>query len=1614
MVSLRAAEQIHDRLEKVDKWIESRLKGDDYDGLSEFAQHFYNRTTAEDLAEQSAEYLYGIALSMWKFLGRRKPGTAILRVYNPKPEEHGWKSGHTIVEIVTEDMPFLFDSITGWLSHAGYRIHLAIHPVVGTKRDKAGRRKGYLRDRATKKWGKDDYRESIMHLQINEQTDPDTLKVIADEIAAVLDDVRAATEDWPTMLERAQELVEEYADAKGGSAADDRTELHEFLTWLSADHFTFLGCRDYVYDKKQAKISFHLDVDSGLGILRDAKRQLLTRSNEPGLAPIVQQFIEGSELALITKTGVRGRVHRQVHMDTISIKRHDKKGNLTGERRMVGLFTSAAYNSSARDIPILRRKVISCLTRAGFDPAGHDGKALVHVLETFPRDEIFQIDTDELYDMVSGILAIQERPIIKMFARKDPFGRFYSCIIYVPRERHSTALRRAFEKILIEDMRGRISNYYTQISDSILARIHIVVGIEPDAPPIEVDYERIETKLIEAARSWEDNLRDALTEKWGEGKGLSLAETYCDGFPTAYMEDFSTDLALSDIDNMTLVHDGAGVALNFYRLIEDENDTVRFKIYHPETAVALSDCLPMLENMGFRVIGETPFLIEPKGRQAIWLQDFEMETLEGTAIDLGELKAKLEAVFEKVWRREVENDRFNRLVTRAGLDWREVVILRAYCKYLRQAAITYSQFYIEQTLAAHPTITRLLVQLFNARFDLAVDGKRDKKTARIERKIQTALDDVSSLDEDRIIRRYLNLVQSTLRTNYFQADSAGALKPYLSFKLDSQQVSELPLPRPYREIFVYSPRVEGVHLRGGPVARGGLRWSDRPEDFRTEVLGLMKAQMVKNAVIVPVGSKGGFVPKLLPPPSEREAFMAEGVECYKTFLRGLLDITDNLAGKDIVNPEQVVRHDGDDPYLVVAADKGTATFSDIANGVAGEYGFWLGDAFASGGAKGYDHKVMGITARGAWESVKRHFRELGRDIQSEDFTVIGIGDMSGDVFGNGMLLSKHIRLLAAFDHRDIFIDPNPDTAKSFKERERLFKTPRTSWQDYDKKLISKGGGVVSRSQKSIKLTPEMKAVSGLEANEATPFELMHALLKADADLLWFGGIGTYVKAEDESQAEAGDRANDALRVNGRELKALVIGEGGNLGMTQLGRIEFARNGGRCNSDAIDNSAGVDCSDHEVNIKILVDAIVADGEMTSKQRDRLLADMTDDVASHVLIDNYLQTQAVTVAQSQAAARLPLQARFMRDLERAGQLDRVIEFLPDDEQITEMIAAEQGLARPELSVLIAYAKMVLYDSLLASDVSESAALVKDLVNYFPPALRDNHGETILAHRLRREIIATVTANSMVNRLGITFVNEMMEETGLAAGDIARAYVSAREAFAFRSLWRQIEALDNKVPAAVQAEMILHTSLLHRAATLWFLRNLAVPHSISKTLEAFAAGIAELRDCLGDMLGDVDAKVLAAKSKEYEDRGVPRKLAQEVAALDPLASACDIVHVANSSGSKVADVAQTYFTLGARLGLDWLRNEAEELSPADTWERSAVNALVSDFFSHQRALTASILGNGKARKKDGLVDKWVSANEGAIARNQSLVEELKGEGTMDIARLTLALHSLGRLRG
>jgi len=1595
-------------LDKVVTRVREQMPDDQAPQVEEFARQYYGWVDAEDLEDRSPIDAYGAALSHWSFAGRREPGERKIRIYNPHFEEHGWQSTHTIIEMVNDDMPFLVDSTRMEINRQGYAIHMILHPVMKVRRDEEGHIVDVLPPDSDEE---DAIAESVIHVEVDRQTEPLVLEDLKQSIEKTLADVKAAVEDWLEMRERVGEIVSVLEENPPDFEPEDLAETRAFLEWIDDNNFTFLGYREYDLITQDGEEALCAVQDSGLGVLRQKESEPISHSLAE-LPPEVRRLARTPKLLNLTKANSRATVHRPSYLDYIGIKKFDEAGEVTGERRFLGLYTFTAYSSSVFDIPLVRRKVRYVLEKSGFPEGSHNEKDLVEILETYPRDELFQISKEELFEIAMGILHLQERQRVRLFVRRDTYGRFFSCLVFVPRDRYNTLIRERMQDILLDAFDGANVEYNVRLSESVLARIHFIIYTKQGETP-EYDEGEIEGRIVETARSWTDNLYDAMVEQCGEEQGIELFRKYRDAFSPGYRAGFLPRTAVSDIQRMETLKNEDDLGMSLYHPIEEGEDFLGFKLFRLGEQVSLSGILPLLEDMGVEVVDERPHEVKPVGSPPVWIYDFGLVHEAGGELQTGEVKEIFQDAFARAWRGAVENDGFNRLVLRARLTWREISVLRAYCKYLRQTGSTFSQDYMEDALVNNENIARLIVDLFEARLDPARQSSAETESGRLKEEIEEALEEVVSLDEDRILRSFLAITLATLRTNYYQSTPDGEPKPHLSFKLDPESIPGLPRPRPRFEIFVYSPRTEGVHLRGGEVARGGIRWSDRREDFRTEILGLMKAQTVKNAVIVPVGAKGGFVVKRPPSGGGREALQEEVVLCYKTLIRGMLDITDNISGDGIVSPPDVTRYDDDDPYLVVAADKGTATFSDIANGISAEYGFWLGDAFASGGSVGYDHKEMGITARGAWESVSRHFRELGHDTQNEDFSVVGIGDMSGDVFGNGMLLSRHIKLVGAFNHMHIFLDPDPDPEKSFEERERLFGLPRSSWTDYDEDLISEGGGIFPRTAKSIPLSPQVRELLDVEAESMTPTELINAMLKAEVDLLWNGGIGTYVKASPESNAEVGDRANDGLRVDGGELRCRVVGEGGNLGFTQMGRIEYALKGGRVYMDAIDNSAGVDCSDHEVNIKILLDVIVEAGDMTEKQRNELLASMTDEVGDLVLRDNYQQTQAINQAAALAHPMVDVHARYIHALEHSGRLDRSLEFLPGDEELGERRSENRGLTAPELAILLSYSKITTYQDLLKSDAPEDPYLSRELERYFPSALRDRFSEQIHEHRLHRQITATHITNSLVNRNGPSFVFRLGEETGAAAPDIARAYMAAREVFSMRTLWDGVEALDNTVEARVQTKIMLDARKLVERASRWLLRYRRAPLNVGATISHFSEGAAELSELIPGILLDGDREAVANAAHRLTEANVPEDLAERAANLGPMFSALDITDVANSTGEPLEMTAAIYFTLGDRLRLHWLRRHIEALPRDNRWRTLARSALRDDIFNQHASLAEEVLRDTPEDKPaHERIGEWVEANEGPADRTMQVLADINSSGTFDLSTLSVALREIRNL--
>ncbi len=1571
-----------------------------------FVRSYFHGVAEEDLNARDPRALARAALDHLDFAMRRPRGRALVRVFNPEAGRDGFVSPHTLVLTVTDDMPFLVDSIGMAFARAALAVHFIVHPVLQVRRDRAGR----LLELGSNGTAAGTRAESWQLYEIDHISDPQQLARLQRDLESTLADVHLAVRDWRAMREQMRQVISTLGQQPPPLPVAEVSEAAHLLDWMEQRHFVFLGYRRYRLERGRSEDRLVPERGSGLGILSttrgDGARTTVLKGE-------VRDKARAPELLIITKANSTATVHRGELLDYVGVKTFDRRGRVDGEHRFLGLWTSTAYHGSPRDIPVLRHKVDRVIEHFGLDPASHDGKEVLNVLETYPRDELFQAGVPDLIRIVRGVVNLYERRTVRLLVRRDPYHRFYSCLVYVPRDRYNTEVRERIERIALAGFNGTAVESQVQISGSSHARVHVVVRTDP-ALRQKPDYAQIERHIAEAALTWQDRVRTILVDRLGEDQGIARTARYRQAFPLAYEEHVTPEEGFEDIEELEALRTQPGaLKLNLYRPPGQILTRVHLKIVKLGDPVPISDVLPMLENFGLRVISERPYELRWPEGGAAWIQDFELEHRDALVVDIERIEALFRDAFAAAWSGAVENDGFNRLLLGAELSARQVVVLRAYCRYLLQTGVPFSQAYIERTLAANTVLARHLVRLFEVRFDPAgQDGRAaERRATAIIEQVRTALDAVKSLDDDRILRAYLTLIQATLRTNFFQNDAAGAPKSYLSFKFDPAQIPDLPLPRPKFEIFVYSPRVEGVHLRMGYVARGGIRWSDRREDFRTEVLGLMKAQNVKNTLIVPVGAKGGFVAKRPPAGGGREELQAEVVNCYQTFIRGLLDLTDNIVGGRIVPPAQLVRRDGDDAYLVVAADKGTATFSDIANAISADYHFWLADAFASGGSAGYDHKKMGITARGAWECVKRHFREMGTDIQRQDFTVAGIGDMSGDVFGNGMLLSPHIRLQAAFDHRHIFLDPQPDAAVSFAERARLFALPRSSWDDYDRKKISRGGGVFPRSAKSIALSAEARSLLGIEGSAAAPHEVLRAILRMPADLIFNGGIGTYVKASDESNAEVGDRANDALRVNGKELRCKVIGEGGNLGLTQRGRIEYALHGGRLNTDFIDNSAGVNTSDVEVNIKILLNPLVQEGRLTRGDRNRLLVRMTSEVADLVLRNNYLQSQAISTLELQSTARLAEFQHLIRLMERSGELNRALEFLPTDDEFAERRKSGTGLTRPELAILLAYSKIWLNNHLLASDVPEDPYLSAELVRYFPLPIQKRFPRAIGRHRLRREIIATATTNSLVNRMGPTFVTRAQEDTGAEPAAIARAYTAAREIFAMREVWERIESLDNKVTAALQYEAAFQTSRLLRHATYWLLAA-RTRLQVDAAVEEFRGDVRQLETHIHELLTGTELARFEESRKRFAAGGMHAALAQRIASLDALNAALDICEIATAHRVAVTETARVYFEVGTRIGFDWLRSRIESLKVDGPWQAIARAGLRDGALRVQRRLTERVLGGRTRGTAEARVSAWVGAAGKDLAHWQHTLADMRAAGAGDFATLSVGVEAVRKL--
>ncbi len=1590
-------ESRQDLLKQLQERLEARLEPKRAAAIDAFAQQFYATVPVEDLVNRRLDDFYGATLSVWQFLQHHDLDHPKVQVFNPDFEEHGWQSTHTFVAVLHKDMPFLVDSVRIALNRRGLTVHAIQNAVLAVKRNADHELESVVSAQGE---NAPDVRESLIVIEVDRHSDPTSLSAIEQELHDVLRDVRTAVNDYNNICTRIRDAIQELEKVCPPQIdPDDHEEAIAFLEWLLKDNFTFLGYDEYLLENGKLK----RDPESVQGVFRLDQPRYGERIRTPEGIDENNGYALVPQLLSFAKSAHHSRVHRPTYPDYITVDRYDDDGNVIGERRFFGLFTATVYNESPRNIPLLRRKLKAVMDLAGFSSQGHNGKQLLQVLEVYPRDDLFHIDTDALASTALGILNIRERRQVRLFVREDISGKFYSCLIFVPRDVFSTQLRQNIQHLLCDEMDAHFGDFNTYLSESVLARIQLILRFNGDSPG-RFDLARLEKKIAQLARSWRDELQAAMVEGFGEESANHLMDRFHEAFSASYREDFSARTAVYDVQHLLDLDSEDDLALSHYRPLEEQNGGVKLKLYHRHTQIPLSDVLPIMENLGLRVVGERPYEITAPG-QHYWIHDFNLEH-SGAEISLSDMRDDFTQAFKRIWAGQADNDAYNRLIISAGLDWREVAMLRGYARYLKQIRFGMSQDYIATTLNNYADITRELVELFKQRFDPDMES-RDSESCLT--RISELLENVASLNDDQLLRRFMELIQATLRTNYYQRGEDGEHKDYIAYKLAPSRVTGMPKPRPAFEIFVCSPRVEGVHLRGGKVARGGLRWSDRLEDFRTEVLGLVKAQQVKNAVIVPVGAKGGFVCKRMPENADRETRQNEGIACYQTFIRALLDITDNLDGADVVPPDNVVRHDDDDAYMVVAADKGTATFSDIANEISLEYGHWLGDAFASGGANGYDHKKMGITARGAWESVQRHFRGLGVNTQSDTFSVVGIGDMGGDVFGNGMLLSDQIELVGAFNHLHIFVDPTPDAATTFAERQRLFDMPRSSWEDFDKSLMSEGGGIFSRSAKSIAITPQMQQVFGISESHLTPNELIHAMLTAKVDLVWNGGIGTYVKGSDETDADVGDKANDALRVNGAELNCRVVGEGGNLGCTQRGRMEAAANGIRVYADFIDNAGGVNCSDHEVNIKILIDDVVKRGDMTDKQRNQLLADMTEEVADLVMKDNYRQTQALDLSELLSQQNIGPYRRFISELEEAGEIDRELEFLPADDVLKERMANAHGMFLPELSVLISYAKSTLKGDLIESDVPDDSYVHHHLERLFPQVLVERYTDEMYNHRLKREIVATQVANDLVDHMGIVFVRRLMDSTGLGRADIARAYIVARESFNLPALWADIEALDNKVPGHVQYSMMLGLMRMTRRATRWFLRQ-HTGLSVQETIEYFGPRLATLQDNIGELLSGEELDAWQTRRDELVDAGVLETLADNVAAAPSLYAGLGIIQAARQTDEAPQRVAEVFYEIGSRLELPWMIQQVTQLEARDAWQAQARETFRDDIDRQQLALTTSVLtleaGSGSAEEK---VAQWLEQNVELHSRWCRLIDEVRSGSESGFALFAVAVRAL-----
>ena len=1505
------------------------------------------------------------------------------------------------LQIVTDNASMLMDSVTVLLHRLGVAYKAIMNPVFRTRRGPSGELLA-IEPASDAPFG-DGIDETWIHVQLAESVDPKAVAEVKRLLPSVLADARQVALDSRSMEAALVSLAAELdSDVGGRFPGSDRKDVAALLRWLADGHFVLLGYQRCQVRDGQSSV----DPSSRLGVLR-------LRTD------VLPQLTASDDLLVLAQATMSSYLRYGAHPYIVVVREQSREGAV--EHRFVGLFTVAAMNANVLEIPLISRHVNDALAMAHRDPS-HPGQLLLDIIQTIPRSELFALSAKELLDMAMAVVDLGSRRRTLLFLRADQLAHFVSCLVYLPRDRYTTAVRLEMQDILVRELGGVSIDYAARVSESPWALVHFTVRLPEGSRQQDIDVSlenesRIQDLLTEAARTWGDRLLGAV--KTGS-ISQAEAEHYAAAFPEVYKQAVAP---LGAIDDIVIIEELQDNSVKLVLGDRDADGIAQLTWYLGGRSASLSRLLPMLQSMGVVVLEERPFTVTRPDGLPVWIYQFKISPhpdipTPSTGPERAAMAQRFADAVTAIWHGLVEIDRFNELVLRAGLTWQQVAVLRSYAKYLRQAGFPYSQSHIETVINDNAGTARSMVELFEALFDPS-ESPRDAQAAAAA--VAADIDALVSLDTDRVLRAFASMIAATLRTNYFVTRSDSARRQnVLSFKLNPELINELPLPRPKFEIFVYSPRVEGVHLRFGHVARGGLRWSDRREDFRTEILGLVKAQAVKNAVIVPVGAKGGFVVKIPPlatgdAAADRDATRNEGVSCYKLFISGLLDVTDNVdkATGDVLAPSGVVRRDRDDAYLVVAADKGTATFSDIANDVAQSYGFWLGDAFASGGSVGYDHKAMGITAKGAWEAVKRHFREMGVDTQSEDFTVVGVGDMSGDVFGNGMLLSKHIRLLAAFDHRHIFIDPDPDAARSWDERKRLFDLPRSSWEDYDRSLISEGGGVYSREQKSIPITPQARAALGIAdgVEELTPPALIKTILKAPADLLFNGGIGTYVKAETESDADVGDRANDPVRVNGNQVRAKVIGEGGNLGITSLGRIEFDLAGGRVNTDALDNSAGVDCSDHEVNIKILIDSLVTAGKVRASDRTDLLLSMTDEVGRLVLHDNEDQNDLMGTSRANAASLLPVHARMIKDFVKDRRLNRELEALPSEKEIRRRTEAGIGLTSPELATLMAHVKLALKSELLTTDLPDQEVFASRLPSYFPSNLRERFSSDIRSHQLRREIVTTMLVNGLVDTAGITYAYRVAEDVGVGPIDAVRSYVAANAIFRVGEVWRQIRASgDNGVSVAVTDRMTLDLRRLIDRAGRWLLNYRPQPLAVGAEINRFAEKVRVLTPRMSEWLRGADKAIVEKEDGEFSSQGVPADVAYMVATGLYQYSLLDVIDIADIVDRDPAEVADCYFALMDHLGSDALLTAVSRLARDDRWHSLARLAIRDDIYGSLRALCFDVLAVGEPDENgEEKIAEWEMTNRSRVARARRTLTEIYEDEVQDLATLSVAARQI-----